>query len=102
MVLEGNYRTNQVSYKKNVLDYFDSFHQYATKLIPLDENLNLVYKNMEYITICMVNTKSVDINEAADFLKKFERCIVSEWSSGSSNASEDNESLLSPFNSSSA
>ena len=73
---------------------------YATKEISLDEKLNLVYKQLDVITLCIVTTTTVDLYESGQFLEKFSGCIRSEWSGGSSNnGSEDLESLLSPFNS---
>lgn len=101
VVLEGFYRDSKISYKKNILDYYSAFELYATKEINLDEKLNLVYKQLDVITICIVTTKNVDLYESGQFLEKFSNCIKNEWAAagGSANQTEDLEAMLSPFNS---
>ena len=77
VVIQGSYRTGGVAYKKDVQQYAKSFQLFATKEIFLDDTLKLVYKNMDQLTVCIIATQSVDLQESGAFLEKFSNSITS-------------------------
>lgn len=77
VVLQGTYRRGP-SYKSNVQQQTRNFQLYAVREIFLDDKLKLVYKNMDQITIVIVATTNVDLQESGAFLDKFFNSIKSE------------------------
>ena len=77
VVLQGTYKRG-ASYKANVQQYSKSFSLFATKEIFLDEKLKLVYKNMDQLTLTIITTQNVDLQESGAFLERFYNSIQGE------------------------
>ena len=63
------------SYKMDVQRQASQFELYKTKELFLDDKLKVVYRNMDNITLCLVTTNDVDLQETGAFLEKFLGCI---------------------------
>ena len=74
VVLQGVYKKGQ-SYKMDVQRQASQFELYKTKELFLDDKLKVVYRNMDNITLCLVTTNDVDLQETGAFLEKFLGCI---------------------------
>ena len=77
VVIQGTYKRG-TSYKTNVQQYSKNFQLYATKEIFLDDKLKLVYKNMDQMSLVIVATQNVDLQESGAFLEKFANSVTSE------------------------
>ena len=93
VVIQGTYKRG-ASYKANVQQYSKSFQLYATKEVFLDDKLKLVYKNMDQMSLVIVATQNVDLQESGAFLEKFSNSVTSEILG---NRSDDLEAAARPL-----